>query len=208
MGKAGQGSEGSPLGCPSVTGFEKVTPCASGLEPLWIPPGITAQEGGAFVCFNILVSPTKAGISYSDEKAFSKLAPGTRFTPSGWACITAVVLQGEGLDWGIAIKRSDDMVVVFSFDTFTHDELLAGRLASDPGIPTSSVVGSLELSAPCPATVVAFACALAGGLFNPLRGSSKEGKLLVSSIRRIPYQFVNSNTGAQVEVIKAALSYV
>ncbi len=36
----------------------------------------------------------------------------------------------------------DDMVVVFSFDAFIRDELLAGRLASDPGVPMSSVVGS------------------------------------------------------------------
>ncbi len=94
------------------------------------------------------------------------------------------------------------MVVVFSFDAFTRDELLAGRLASNPGVPTSSVVGSLGLSAPSPATDVAFACALAGGSFNPLRGvSSTEGNSLVSSIGRIVYQFVDSDTGCGIEVV-------
>ncbi len=113
------------------------------------------------------MSPAKAGISYSDEKAFLKLAPGAHFAPSGWACITVAVPQGEGLNWGITIKRGDDMVVVFSFNAFTRDELLARCLASNPGIPTSSVVGSLGLSAPCPATVVAFACALGRQLVQP-----------------------------------------
>ncbi len=47
----------------------------------------------------------------------------------------------------------DDMVVTFSFDAFTRDELLAGRLASGPGIPTSSGVGLQGLSAPCSALV-------------------------------------------------------
>ncbi len=83
----------------------------------------------------------------------------------------------------------DDMVVIFSFDAFTHDELLVGRLASDPGIPTPSEVGLRGLSVPCLALL---AKALEQEL--PTVGS------LVSSIGRILYRFVDSGTGCDKEV--------
>ncbi len=57
-----------------------------------------------------------------------------------------------------------DMVVTFSFDAFTHDELLAGRLVSFGGALTTRSFVSTEES-------------------------------LVSSIGRIPYRLVDSNTG-------------
>ncbi len=85
----------------------------------------------------------------------------------------------------------DDMVVIFSFDTFTHNELLVGRLASDPGIPTSLGVGLQGLSAPCSALL---AKALEREL--PTVGS------LVPSIGRILYRFINSVTGCNKEVVK------
>ncbi len=67
----------------------------------------------------------------------------------------------------------DDMVVVFLFDAFAHDELLAGRLVSF------------------------------GGALTTCSSVSRE-KSLVSSIRRILYQLVDSNTGGgRVEVVKA-----
>ncbi len=73
------------------------------------------------------------------------------------------------------------MVVIFLFNAFTHDELLARRLA-DEVVSAHLFEG---LSAPCPATVVAFACALAGGSVNPLRGAASafptESDLLVMS---------------------------
>ncbi len=84
----------------------------------------------------------------------------------------------------------DDMVVTFSFDAFTRDELLARRLASDPGTPTSSGVGLQGLSVPCSALL---AKALEQEL--PTVGS------LVSSIGRILYRFINSNTGCDKEVV-------
>ncbi len=77
-----------------------------------------------------------------------------------------------------------DMVVAFSFDAFTRNELLAGRLASDPGIPTSSGVGLRGLSAPCSAL-----------LARALERELPTVGLLVSSIGRILYRFVDSNTG-------------
>ncbi len=88
------------------------------------------------------------------------------------------------------------MVVVFSFDAFAHDELLAGRLASNPGIPMSSVVGSLGLSA------------LASALSVKALQWLSRGKSLVSLIRRILYQFVDSNTGGRVGVVETTLSCV
>ncbi len=61
----------------------------------------------------------------------------------------------------------DDMVVIFSFDAFACNELLAGRLVS-------------------------FGRALTTRSFVPTEGS------LVSSIRRILYRFVDSNTDGLV----------
>ncbi len=65
------------------------------------------------------------------------------------------------------------MVVVFSFDAFAHDELLAGCLVSFGGALTTHLSVSMERS-------------------------------LVSSIGRIRYRLVNSNTGGRSmnEVIK------
>ncbi len=86
---------------------------------------------------------------------------------------------------------ADDMVVVFSFDAFTRDELLARRLASDPGVPTSSGVGLWRLSALC--------SALSARVLEwvlPTVGS------LVPSTGRIRYWFVDSDTGCDKEVGK------
>ncbi len=69
----------------------------------------------------------------------------------------------------------DDMVVIFSFNAFARDELLAGRLVSFGGALTT-------------------------------RSSFSTEESLVSSIGRILYWLVNSNTGGgQVEVVKACL---
>ncbi len=47
---------------------------------------------------------------------------------SSRAFITAVVPR-EGLNWGFAVKRADDMVIAFLSAAFTHSELLARWLA-------------------------------------------------------------------------------
>ncbi len=71
-----------------------------------------------------LASPTCMGTLRSCKEAFSKFTLGARSAPSGWACIT-VCTPEEPLNWGIAVKRGDNMVVVFSIDAFTRNELLA-----------------------------------------------------------------------------------
>ncbi len=71
----------------------------------------------------------------------------------------------------------DDMVVIFSFDAFACDELLAGRLVSFGRALTTHSSISTE-------------------------------KSLVSLIRSILYQFVDSNTGGRsvVEVVRTCPS--
>ncbi len=57
--------------------------------------------------------------------------------PVGHSSLQLETSPREGLDWCIAVKRGDDMVVVFSFDAFTCDQLLAGRLVSFERAPTT-----------------------------------------------------------------------
>ncbi len=103
-----------------------------------------------------------------------------------------VGLKETGLDWCLAVMVGSTMVGAVLLAAFTRDELLAECLVS------CSTVQSWGLSAPCPATVVTFACALAGGSVNPLRGIDPiEESLLVMS-RRMSYLLVDSNTGGEV----------
>ncbi len=116
-------------------GIEGVSPCASGLEPLWTSPGIVVWEG---VCCSVtvlvvpvLASPARVGTSQSCEEASSERALSACSVPPGCAFITAAVLK-EGLNWCLnwrsAVTVGDTMVGVFSFTAFTHDELLAKHL--------------------------------------------------------------------------------
>ncbi len=122
-----------------------------------------------------LTSPVGLGSSQSCEKAFSKEMLNISLAPSGRAFVTAACNSPRGgLNWCGAVKMGDDMVVVFSFNAFARNELLAGCLVSFGGALTTQSSVSTERS-------------------------------LVSSIRRILYRLVDSNTGGQSvgEVIKA-----
>ncbi len=96
-----------------------------------------------------------------------------------------------------------DVVVAFSSDAFGHNDLLAKHLAGHVAgfDPTSACSSSFIVLVP--AMDVVFACAVdKGGTVNHLRGdgSSEAGStesLLVSSTRRIPYRFIDSNTGGR-----------
>ncbi len=96
-----------------------VSPCASGLEPLWISLGIVVQEGDTFIeastlpgdlYFDVLairsvpgeVSPPMAipsklaawlepcgGTLPTSKAASSEFVPGARSAPSNWAFVTA-----------------------------------------------------------------------------------------------------------------------
>ncbi len=80
------------------------------------------------ITFGSFASPAGAGTSRSCKEAFSEFVLGTHSALSSQACVTACTPE-EPLNWGLAIKTSDDMVVIFSIDAFARDKLLAGRLA-------------------------------------------------------------------------------
>ncbi len=96
------------------------------------------------------------------------------------------------------------MVGAIPLTTFTCDELLAERLAD------RSAPRFVGLSAPCPATVVAFACALAGSSVNPLRGIDPTKVVSLVMSQKTSYLFVDSSTGGErrMEVVWWRLGHI
>ncbi len=74
----------------------------------------------------------RGGTLLSSKAAWSEVfALGACSAPSDWACVVeGSHSRGSRPDIVSIVKMGDDMVVVFSFDAFARDELLAGRLVS------------------------------------------------------------------------------
>ncbi len=140
---------------------------------------------------DFLVSPACAGTSWSCEEASSEFVLSTCSAPPGHAFITVAGFKEVGLNWCIAITVGSTMVGAVPLTAFTCDELLAERLAD------RSAPRFVGLSAPCPATVVAFACALAGSSVNPLRGIDPTKVVSLVMSQRTSYLFIDSSTGGE-----------
>ncbi len=74
------------------------------------------------------VSPTCAVTSQLCKEAFSEFATGASSAPPSQVFVTAVVPK-ECLDWCVAVKVGSTVVGAIPPTAFTHDELLARRLA-------------------------------------------------------------------------------
>ncbi len=81
-----------------------------------------------------------------DEAASSEFELSSCSALPGHTFIIAAFSQGEGLDWGIAVKVGVTMVGDSLFDAFTRDELLAERLASFAVLGSAAPTACLDSS--------------------------------------------------------------
>ncbi len=73
----------------------------------------------------------RGGTLPTSKAAWSELALDARSAPSNRLCVMEGSHPWRGRPNVVSVvMMGDDMVVIFLFDAFTHNELLAGRLVS------------------------------------------------------------------------------